>query len=64
MPILGQDDVWKPSGESIDDRDHLIAARNRKSAARAEIILNIDHKQNVAVATCHAAHLVMLHPNK
>src|SRR5262249_13583372 len=58
MPILGQDDVWKPRSQSVDDRNHFVAARNRKGATRAEIVLNIDHEQNVTLATCHVAHLV------
>src|SRR5712671_2697733 len=58
MPILGQDHVWNPRGQPVDDRDHLVAARNRESPTRAEIILNIDHQQNIALAGHHAAHLV------
>src|SRR5579884_1317412 len=56
MPILRQNDVREPSGEAIDDRNHLVAARNRQRAARAEIILNIDYKENVALPGSHAAH--------
>jgi hypothetical protein len=58
MPILRENDVRKPLGETVDDRNYLVAARNRKRAARAEIVLNIDHKENVARPGHHAAHLV------
>jgi hypothetical protein len=45
-------------GETVDERNHFVAARNRKRAAGAEIVLNVDHKENVALPGCHAAHRV------
>ena len=58
VPVLGEDHVRKPAGEAVDDRDHFIAARNRKGTTWAEIVLNIDHKQNVTFVGYHTAHLV------
>src|SRR4029079_331448 len=43
VPILGQDDMAEIAGEAVYDRYHLIAARNGEAAARAEIILQIEH---------------------
>jgi hypothetical protein len=56
MPVLGQDDVREPAGETVDDRNHLVAARNGKRALRAEIVLNIDDEQNVMFAGRFVAH--------
>src|SRR5262249_7190731 len=50
MPILRQHHVPETRGDAIDDRHDLIAARNSKLAARAEVILDIDDQQDVAFA--------------
>jgi hypothetical protein len=39
----------KDAGDPIDHRHHFLAARYGKSATIAEIILYVDHQQNVAV---------------
>src|SRR5262249_43683395 len=50
MPILRQDHVAKARSDAIDDRDDLVAAGNRKLAARTEVVLDVDHHQDVAFA--------------
>src|SRR5262249_7035533 len=51
MPILRQHYVPETRGDAIDDRHDLIAARNGKLTARAEVILDIDDQQDVASPT-------------
>ena len=53
VPILGQRDMRKTRGQAIEQRHDLVAARDRKLAARAEVVLNIDDQQNVAIAGSH-----------
>jgi hypothetical protein len=52
MPILRQHDVAEIVRKSVDDRDDLIAARHRQRAAGAEIVLYVDHDEDVTVADC------------
>jgi len=48
MPILREDHMLKPPAQLVDDRYDLIAPIDRKGAAGAEVILEIDDKQNVS----------------
>ena len=48
MPVLGQHQVGEALGEAVDDGDHLIAARDRETAARAEIVLHVDDEKHIA----------------
>jgi hypothetical protein len=50
MPILRQDHVLEPRREPIDQRHDLVAASDREAPFRAEVVLYIDHQQNVLVA--------------
>ena len=50
VPILGQHHVLEARGQAVDQRHDLVAARHRKAAAGAEIVLDVDHQQDVAVA--------------
>ena len=50
MPILREHHVWETSAEPVGERDDFVAASNRHGAARAEVVLDIDDEQYVAVA--------------
>src|SRR5262249_51350548 len=50
MPILRQHHVLETAGQMIDQRHDLVAARHRQPAARAEIVLHVDHHKDVAVS--------------
>jgi hypothetical protein len=50
MPILRQYRVLKFCRQPIDCRHDLVAARHRQIAARAKVILQVDHKKDIAVA--------------
>src|SRR6266478_117933 len=50
MPILCEYDIPEALRQTVDDRYHLVAARDREAAARAEIVLDIDDQQNVVFA--------------
>ena len=50
VPILGQHHMPKSPGQPVDHRHDLVAARHRKRAARAEIVLDVDHQQHIAIA--------------
>jgi hypothetical protein len=50
MPILGKHDVVEPLGETIDRRNNFVTARHRQTSPRAEVILNVDDDQDVALA--------------
>ncbi len=52
MPILCQHDIFKVFRQLVDDRHNLIAARHGKRAAGAEIVLYVDHDEDVTVADC------------
>src|SRR5262245_10238092 len=48
MPILRQHHVPEARCDAIDDRHDFVAARNGKLAARTEVVLDVDHQQDVA----------------
>ena len=50
MPVLGQHHVLETPGQPVDHRHDLVAARNRKPAARAEVVLDVDHQQDIPIA--------------
>src|ERR1700687_709830 len=50
MPILSEHDVLKTRGETVDQRHNLGSARNREAPPRTEIILNVHHDQDIALA--------------
>jgi hypothetical protein len=52
VPILRQHHVLKFCRQPIDQRHDLVAARHRQIAAWAKVILQVDHKKNIAVADC------------
>ena len=54
VPVLGQDHVAKARGNPMDHRHHILAARHRQRPSIAEVILHVDHQQNVAVVTSMA----------
>ena len=50
MPVLCEHDVLELPGQLIDDRNDLLAARNGEPAAGAEIVLDVDHQQDIFAA--------------
>ncbi len=50
MPILRQHDVFKVFRQLVDNRHDLITARYGKRAAGAEIVLYVNHDEDVTVA--------------
>ena len=54
MPVLRQHEMLEILGQRVDQRHHLVAARNGKRAARAEIVLHIDDDQRLFHAALHA----------
>ena len=52
MPVLRQHDVFKVFRELVDNRHDLIAVRYGERAARAEIVLYVNHNEDVTVADC------------
>ena len=50
MPILREHDVAEVFREPVDDCYDFIALRNGKCAAGTEVVLHIDHDEDVAVA--------------
>ena len=49
MPVLGQHDKVEIGHHGIDLRHDFIAAGYRQRAARAEIILRVDHDQGLHI---------------
>jgi hypothetical protein len=43
----------KSAGDAMDHRHHLLSARYRESAPIAEVILYVDHQQNIAICNLH-----------
>jgi hypothetical protein len=43
-------DMGKAPPDPVDRRQHLVAARHGKGAARAEIVLHVDGKEEIGVA--------------
>lgn len=48
VPILSQQYMLETAGKPVDQRYDLIAARDAESGSRTEIVLNVDHKQDIA----------------
>jgi hypothetical protein len=52
VPILRQHHVFKFCRQPIDYRHDLVAPRHCQIATRAKVILQVDHKKDIAVADC------------
>ena len=50
MPVLGEHNVVEPLGQTIDHRNNFVPARHRQTSPRAEVILDVDDDQDVAMA--------------
>jgi hypothetical protein len=48
MPVLRQHDIAKPRGQTIDDRHHLVAARDWQRPAGTKIVLHVHHDEDIA----------------
>jgi uncharacterized protein YecT (DUF1311 family) len=53
MPILRQENMFKPSSNAMNHWNDFIPARDRQRAARAKIILHVHHNQRVAARDLH-----------
>jgi hypothetical protein len=49
VPVLSQDNMAEGSGDTMNHRYNILAARYRQGAPITEVILHIDYKQNVTV---------------
>ena len=45
MPVLRQDDGAGTRDQRVDRGDHRIAVRDGQGAARAEVVLDVNHEQ-------------------
>lgn len=50
MPILRQDDMLEMRRQPVNPRHNFLAARHGQLSAGAEVILDIDHQQEIARA--------------
>jgi len=50
VPVLRQHDMRELFREPVDERHDRVAAGNRQKAARTEIVLHVDHDEDVAFA--------------
>jgi len=50
MPVLREHHMREAFGQTIDQRHHLVAMRNRQRPAGTEVVLDIDHQQRIAIA--------------
>src|SRR5689334_19980357 len=53
MPVLRQRHMAEAFCKLVDDRHHSVAVTNRQRAARAEVILHVDHKEQVVGLDLH-----------
>src|SRR5689334_19482696 len=53
MPVLRQRHMAEAFRKLVDDRHHSVAVTNRQRAARAEVILHVDHKEQVVGLDLH-----------
>jgi len=58
MPVLSKGDVAKTLLQAIDQRNDLIAVLNRKRAAGAEVILQIDDDEGVSGLRRHGVYFL------
>jgi hypothetical protein len=47
--------VAEAFGQLVDDRDHGVTLANRQRATRAEVILHVDHKEQVVGLDLHGS---------
>ncbi len=50
VPILRQRDMGKAPPDPVDRRHHLVATRHGEGAARAEIVLHVNGKEEIGIA--------------
>ena len=62
VPVLGEDDDWKASGETIDRLDHRVPIRHGQCPTATEIVLNIDDDQCVGRLDGDSAHDISPYP--
>jgi hypothetical protein len=53
VPVLRHHHVLKPRCDSVNYLNNRIPTRNRKGAARAKVILHVNHYQNVMRIRLH-----------
>ncbi len=56
VPVLGQDDVPELAHQAVDHGHDLVAIGNGERPARAEIVLNVDDQQEIAVRRLETRH--------
>jgi hypothetical protein len=50
VPVLRQHNMVEPRCQLVDEGHDFVTARNGEPAARTEIVLHIDHQQQIARA--------------
>jgi hypothetical protein len=53
VPVLGEDDVLEMPRRSMDWLDNSVAVGNGECSAGAEVILYVDHDQDVLMCDLH-----------
>jgi hypothetical protein len=53
VPVLGKNDVLKTRRDTMDGRDHLVAAGNGERATWTKIVLHVDDEENVVLIDSH-----------
>ncbi len=49
VPVLGRNHMGEGASDPVDHRHHFLPARHGESPSIAEIILYVNHQQNVAI---------------
>jgi hypothetical protein len=56
MPVLSQQDVLGAGHERVANRYDFVTTRNRKGAAWAKVVLDIDDEEGVSGTELHEGH--------
>ena len=64
VPVLRKQNVPKPRSDLLNHRNHFIAVRNCKRAARTKVILYINDEQDIRVTNLHLESFQLGLPNR
>jgi hypothetical protein len=64
VPILRQNRMAKGAGDAVDHRHHLLSAWYSEGASVTEVILYVNHQQNVAISNLHPHALSKLYRHR
>jgi hypothetical protein len=60
MPILRENNMFKPRRDAVNDLDHSIAIGHGQRAARTEIVLDVDDEECVVGSDFHRISWLLL----